>query len=198
MELINATEMPAAYTMGMKPDGRELLVVVVKGTFTIPQSGEEPSLAGGQAPLVMADEFTGEPGFSAPKYESDFAPVKPRCDVLLLGSAYAPDGEPVKRVDVGLRVGTMAKQFQVVGNRVWKKLLFLVYATGPEPFTAMPISYDNAFGGVDRSNEEKQRYFLPNHAGRGYHHHLNKKAIHGKPLPNTEEVERPVKKPSGK
>jgi len=94
MELINATEMPAAYTMGMKPDGRELLVVVVKGTFTIPQSGEEPRLAGEQAPLVMADEFTGEPGFSAPKYESDFAPVKPQS--RLEGWTHGVGGQPAE------------------------------------------------------------------------------------------------------
>jgi len=31
MDLLNATKMQAGYTMGMKPDGRELLVVVVKG-----------------------------------------------------------------------------------------------------------------------------------------------------------------------
>ncbi len=33
MELINATRMQAGYTMGMEPSGRELLVVVIKGTF---------------------------------------------------------------------------------------------------------------------------------------------------------------------
>ena len=46
----------------------------------------------------MADTFTGEPGFSAPVYEVDFAPRKPRCDVLLVGSAYAPEGRPATRV----------------------------------------------------------------------------------------------------
>jgi len=89
--------------MGMKPDGRELLVVVVKGTFSIPKSPSEvPELAEKQADLVMADEFTGEPGLSAPKYESDFAPFKPRCDVLLNGSAYAPGGQPSQTHQVGV------------------------------------------------------------------------------------------------
>ena len=36
MELINATRMVAGYTMGMEPSGRELLVVVIKGTFALP------------------------------------------------------------------------------------------------------------------------------------------------------------------
>ncbi len=66
MNLINATKMQAGYTMGIEPSGREQLVVVVKGTFNIPRKGEEPKLAEEQIPLIAADEFTGEPGFSSP------------------------------------------------------------------------------------------------------------------------------------
>jgi hypothetical protein len=33
VNLLNATEMPAAWTMGVDPLGREHVVVVVKGTF---------------------------------------------------------------------------------------------------------------------------------------------------------------------
>ncbi|MBC7943819.1 MAG: DUF2169 domain-containing protein, partial [Burkholderiales bacterium] len=119
MELINATRMVAGYTMGMEPSGRELLVVVVKGTFRIPKTGEEVRLHDEQLPLVMADTFTGEPGFSAPMYEVDFAPRKHRCDVLLLGSAYAPNGRPTDRVAVGLWIGSWMKKFAVVGDRQW-------------------------------------------------------------------------------
>jgi len=38
MELINATRMVAGYNMGLEPSGRELLVVVIKGTFRFPAS----------------------------------------------------------------------------------------------------------------------------------------------------------------
>jgi hypothetical protein len=170
MELLNATKMNAGYTMGMRPDGRELLVVVVKGTFTIPTGSRPPELAQQQAELVMADEFTGEPGFSAPKYESDFAPFKPRCDVLLNGSAYAPGGRSVTRVTVSLRVGTMTKSFKVVGNRGWVKLWFLTIPGAPEPFTMMPISYDNAFGGADLThpNPKQHRTFSKTMSGRAF------------------------------
>src|SRR5688500_18117567 len=180
MELLNATKMAAAYTMGMKPDGRELLVVVVKGTFIIPGPNEVAQLAPLQAPLIMADEFTGEPGFSAPRYESDFPPIKPRCDVVLNGSAYAPGGRPARRVEVGLRVSSMIKSFAVVGNRRWEKGFFGVTATRAEPFVKMPISYDVAFGGVDKSeaNEKKHKAFLPNPVGRGFHSNFAKAAIH--------------------
>ena len=135
MKLLNATKMQAGYTMGMRPDGRELLVVVVKGTFEMPKGSEEPKLAEKQFPMVDADTFTGEPGLSAPIYESDYTPVKPRCDVLLLGSAYAPQGMPAERVRVSLRVGQMSKQFDVVGNRVWMSDMFSATPTPQLPAT---------------------------------------------------------------
>src|SRR5215203_6198759 len=142
MELINATSMAAGYAMGMQPDGRESLVVVVKGTFTIPTNGGEPRLAAEQVPLVEADIFTGEPGLSAPLYESDYAPRKPRCDVLLNGSAYAPGGKPTEHVTVSLKVGSWSKSFEVVGNRVWQAGFLNLAVSKPEPFTVMPISYN--------------------------------------------------------
>ena len=97
MNLLNATEMPAAWTMGVDPLGREHVVVVVKGTFLIPDDRGTVQFAPKeqQLPLVMADEFTGEPGRSAPVHEAEFAWAKPRCDILLNGLAYAPgDGQP--------------------------------------------------------------------------------------------------------
>ena len=77
MHLLNTTKMPAGYTMGLKPDGRESIVIAIKGTFTISDNAkEQPSLAGEQLPLIEADVFTGEPGLSAPIYETDYAPYK--------------------------------------------------------------------------------------------------------------------------
>jgi hypothetical protein len=200
MEFINATGMAAGYTMGLQPDGRELLVVVVKGAFTIPEDGGKPELAPEQVPLVEADVFTGEPGFSAPLYESDYAPHKPRCDVLLNGSAYAPAGKPTERVTVSLKVGPLSKSFDVVGNRVWQAGLLYLRASRPEPFRVMPISYNNAFGGVDRSSDDpaKHRWYLTNHAGVGYHENTGARSIDGKPLPNTEETGHGVTNPQGK
>ena len=134
MDLLNATKMQAGYTMGMQPDGREFLVVAVKGTFTLPKNGEEAQLSDEQVPLVEADVSTGEPGYSATLYESDYALRKPRCDVLLNGSAYAPRGKPATKVPVSLKVGPIAKSFNVVGNRFWKKGLTGISATRPKRF----------------------------------------------------------------
>jgi hypothetical protein len=200
MELHNGTKMQAGYTMAVQRDGRELLVVVVKGTFVIPQNGLEPRLAEKQVPLVMSDVFTGEPGFSAPLYEIDFAPRKPRCDVLLNGSAYAPGGRPAERVGVSLRVGSVTKAFDVVGNRVWQPGVLSASPSKPEPFTVMPISYNNAFGGVDKSDDQppKAHWYPLNHAGVGYYPERSAKQLEGHRLPNTEEPGQPATNPRGK
>ena len=201
MELINATKMQAGYTMGMNPDGRESLVVVVKGTFQIPSYPDEtPPLAAKQAPLVDADIFTGEPGLSATVYECDYPPFKPRCDVLLNGSAYGPKGRHVERVTVSMRVGDMSKSFDVVGERRWRSSMAGAYITKIKQFVRMPFSYDNAYGGKDESfdNPDKHKYFLANPFGVGFQVNTAKEAIHDKPLPNTEETGRPVNSLVGK
>src|SRR5262249_32277695 len=114
MELINSTRMIAGYAMNMEPNGRELLVIVIKGTFRMPkESGASLVLHEEQVPLVMSDVFFGEPGTSAPKYEIDFAPRKLRCDILVNAQAYAPGGRPTERVSVGVTVGGWSKSFDV-------------------------------------------------------------------------------------
>lgn len=198
MELINATSMVAGYNVGLEPGGRELLVVVIKGTFALPRAGEAVRLADQQLPLVMADTFTGEPGASAPLHEVDFAPRKGRCDVLLIGSAHAPAGREVTRMRVGLRVGPMEKTFDVVGDRVWQYRGGQVAASAPQPFASRPVSYDTAFGGVDCYSAVPAEHdaFLPNPVGRGWHKHVKRAWVDGSPLPNTEAIGRVVSHPS--
>ena len=72
---------------------------------------------------------------------------------------------------MALRVGSWRKSFAVVGNRTWVRQTLWVVASPPEPFTTMPVSYDNAFGGIDTGKDETEtdHYFLENHAGAGYH-----------------------------
>ncbi|RZL67844.1 MAG: DUF2169 domain-containing protein [Variovorax sp.] len=202
MHLINATRMVAGYNMGMEPSGRELLVVVIKGTFRLP-GPDAPAghfaLHEEQAPLVMADTFTGAPGFSAPVHEVDFAPQKPRCDIVLLGTAHAPGGRPATRVEVGLRVGQWSKAMAVIGPRHWESHLGGATATPPGAFVRQPISYDVAFGGVDARHDDPSQHaaYLANPVGRGFHKHLHMGWVEGTPLPATEALDRSVRSPDG-
>jgi hypothetical protein len=197
VQLTNVTGLPVSWTMGFQRDGREMLVVVVKATYTLPQQGEDAQLAEDQVPLIEADRFSGEPGMSAPTFETDYAHRKPLCDILLVGSAYAPPGRRALRTRVGLKVGSWVKQFDVVGPRVWRKGVFGIAASDPEPFETIPLIYDNAFGGTDRTEAAKGRTatFLANPVGKGFRKHTD--AIDGQPLPNTEEIGRPVEKYDG-
>jgi hypothetical protein len=199
MKLLNATRMQANYVMGMDSTGREYIVTAIKGTFILPPSGKGSELAAEQVPLVDADVFTGEPGFSAPLYECDYALVKPRCDVLLNGSAYAPAGHRARRVTVALRIGSLNKSFDVVGNRSWISTGLGVVAGSPEPFVSMPISYDRAFGGIDAAHPDpaRHRYYERNHAGLGFHKQTEREFIDGTPLPNTEQSGHPIVDPGG-
>lgn len=200
MELINATNMQAGYTLGVDPSAREHVVVAIKGTFDFPEMGKEATLAEEQVPLVEADTFTGEPGKSAPIYEADYPLRKPRCDVLLNGSAYAPGGKPAKKIQVGMKVGPLAKVFNVVGDRQWQSRGMTVIASSPNPFSVMPISYDRAFGGTDDLHPDPKKHsaFMLNPVGRGYHKQTAEEFIDGKPLPNTEHGREQVTSPNGK
>jgi len=200
VELTNATGMVAGYTLGMDPEGRESVVVVVKGTFTLPEDGSEPRLADEQADLVLADEFTGEPGFSASVYECDFALEKPFCDVLLNGSAYAPSNRPTKRVIAELTFAGRTKRIEVHGDRVWEKGLLSIYPTEPKPFVSKRISYDYAFGGSDTHPQKpgRSKAYKANPIGTGYHPYTSGKALIGKPLPHTSEPGKRVDVRKGK
>ena len=202
MELINATRMTAGYTLGLEPSGRELLVVVIKGTFRMPGPENPPGqlmLAEEQLPLVMSDTFTGEPGLSAPVYEVDFAPHKHACDILLLGSAHAPRGRPATRVEVGVRVGNWTKSMAVVGPRHWQCGVSGISASPPGAFVRQPISYDVAFGGVDLRHEDPAQHaaYMANPVGRGFHRHIKSAWVDGEPLPSTEEAGQAVSDPAG-
>ena len=196
--VVNETKLETGWTMAFRPDGRELIVVVAKGTFVLvdPDLNGEPRLAEKQVPPLMADEFGADPAKNAPLRENDFAPIKPECDVLLAGSAHAPHGRAVKTIGVGLRVGSISKSFQVTGRRTWKAGLTGDPAPGePEPMVKQPISYDVAFGGTEADPQKPDRIetYLENPVGRGFRKHNFQ--LWGDPMPVTEEISDPVQDP---
>ena len=56
---------------------------------------------------MFAPAFHGDPGTTSLKYDSDFFISKPTTDILLHGHAYAPNGQAVAQVDVGMRIGSL-------------------------------------------------------------------------------------------
>lgn len=200
MQVYNQTRFVHEKTMGMDAAGREFLSFVFKGTWDFPNRPEDPpTLSEEQTPLVMADEFIGEPGFSAPMWETDFAFRKPKAEVIVQGAAYAPKGQSAERVRVGVRVANWVKQFDVVGHREWQVIGPLVRASHPLSFQRMPIGYDMAFGGVDRfdPDDEMPKAYLRNPVGRGFASPGYQDQLSGLALPLTEAEGEEVTSPYG-
>ena len=198
MNLYNATSFAAAYSMGIQKSGRNCLVIVAKATYKLPMAQEEPTLAEEQIAPFETDTYTGEPGYSAPIAENDFATFKPRCDVILHGSAYSQ--EPVTERVVGLKIGNHEKLFKVIGPRHFEKINDdgSIQITHPKPFTRLKISYDTAYGGSEKTGEsnangeELHETFTANPVGTGYSPLCRHEDLIGKPLPQTEELNVPV------
>ena len=72
MKVINATRMTAGCTMGVKPSGRELLVVVINGTFVLPKPGEQVRLHDEQLPLIPTEAASSTIGAPVENLVSGF------------------------------------------------------------------------------------------------------------------------------
>jgi hypothetical protein len=185
--------MPAALTVAADKDGRDHCVVVVKATFEIEGDGS-CRLADEQDELVVADTHHGDPAETSIKYECEFAPFKPRADLIINGIAHSPSGDPVTEVLTGIQVGSFRKMVKVVGDRVWQKNVGLLSPSDPAPFLTMPLVYERAFGGSDHSHENSKHHGteMRNPIGRGFNKNPDAAAIEGRPLPNLEDPKNAV------
>jgi hypothetical protein len=197
MHFVNDSPLQAGWCLGFQLDGRETVVVAIKGTYSLDPPAD-PQLAAEQVPLTKADEFTGEPGSSAPRYETDYSHRKLLCDVLVNGSAHAPGGKPAEVVTVGLHLGPIKKRFEVIGDRIWSRNIAGLAPSAPRRFVKLPISYDRAYGGVDVSAQKADvDSYVDNPVGVGYYPKSKGDKLIGKPLPNTQEIGRPAVDPKG-
>ena len=67
--------------------------------------------------------------------------------------------------------------------------------TSPQPFDKMPLVYERAFGGGDRTNPEPQKHVVEtrNPVGVGYRHKTYGRFVNGRKLPNFEDPKHPIK-----
>ncbi|WP_431261848.1 DUF2169 domain-containing protein [Roseateles chitinivorans] len=89
MEFRNHSPFPAVAFGGVDTLGQDFHVIVLRQTLTWADDGVL-RIADVQTPLCEVDEFFDAPQGGSPRYESDFCPYKPKCDVLLNGTAYPP------------------------------------------------------------------------------------------------------------
>jgi hypothetical protein len=174
--------------------GIDTLYLMVKATFEL--QGNALRVAEQQCPLVLADEYWGEPGVSSLKYASEMHLLKPGTDVVLVGEAHAPGGRPTSSCLVSVRVGNLHKDIQVIGDRQWTGGLLAPRPSTPAPFLRMPLLYERAFGGTHEIDAEKGHVLAEprNPVGRGFRGKRSSSQMVDRPLPNLED---PTKRISG-
>ena len=148
LQLKNSTPFAASLALMPDADGVDTMFAVVKGTFTL---GATPQIASAQLPVTMAPEYWGDPALSSIKLAADVSLAKPSTDVLLIGSAWAPNGRAVSEMMVALQVGGFQHVARVFGDRVWRASGVGYAMTAARPFTSMPLTWERAFGGREET-----------------------------------------------
>ncbi|TBL43364.1 DUF2169 domain-containing protein [Hafnia alvei] len=83
-------------------------------------------------PLCLEDEFIGEMNMSPVLRESDLAPLKTACDIIINGTAYTPGGVAVPEMMAGVLMRSplgdviLDKKIRVTGPRFYLYLLLLL------------------------------------------------------------------------
>lgn len=181
----NHTPYAAGRVWGRDKEGLHEWIVAVKATYDIQPDGNLLLAAEQPEPLLLP-EYNGEDGDSSLRYEADLVGPKPTTDVLLNGTAYAPNGKPTKEFMVSLKVGPIKKKLRVVGDRVWGGFS----PSSITPVDKLPIVYERAYGGFDQSDPDpkSQRLDARNPVGCGL---VTRK---GQPVPNFEYPSGSLKK----
>ena len=192
LQLKNKTPFQTQISLFPDPQGIDTLYVVVKATF-----GLDPHIhiAEKQQPIVMADEYWGEPGMSSLKYAAEIHPAKPGTDVVVVAEACAPQNRPVSETVVELTIAGRNNILKVFGDRYWKKGLFSASPSSPKPFLHMPLVYERSFGGMHVINKEEGKILAEtrNPIGKGFLGKRSNQELNDVGVPNIEEYRNPIK-----
>jgi hypothetical protein len=123
------------------------LTVVCKATYTL--EPDESKLSRDQDDVNESDGFWNDDERRSLHTASDLAPFKVRADVLLVGHAFAPRGQPVRSLATRLTVAGIDKSIDVYCDRAW--MLDGSLREGAR-FTRMPLRWEKAAGGPGTAN----------------------------------------------
>lgn len=169
--------------------GKNIFILAVKATYEFNHHGDL-KIAEEQEDLFDTAIFFGEERYSSVQYPPDLWIQKPLVDLIVNGSAYAPNSEPIQKVVASISLGTWEKEIQIIGDRYWISEFGFLKRTEPDPFLKKDIIYENAFGGYDQSEDappvEERQYHLKNPVGTGFA--VKRKYLEGLKLPNIEVV----------
>lgn len=166
--LDNRTNWAAGLYPGWGRNGQRQFTLVIKAGYSFDSHGRLTPLP--QPAIEETDRYRGEPCKSSLAAACETVPFKQGAELLLLGTAQPPgEGRTVSEVEISLRHddgATWSKTLRVFGRRHWTTRLLMAVPSDPEPLDAVPLIYENAYGGWDAGDSEK--IFPANPVGRGY------------------------------
>ncbi|MCH9686572.1 MAG: DUF2169 domain-containing protein [Deltaproteobacteria bacterium] len=171
--------------------GIDMMVVVVKATFTIAGS---VAIAAEQDPVALADEYWGDPASTSLRLTSEIHTRKVGTDVLVIGEACAPGERPVTELRVAAGVGDHTQQATVHGDRFWTEGVGGIRPTSARPFVRVPLTYEHAFGGRHVFDPDNDRFVDEprNPVGRGFRGKRSTTEMLGQPVPNIDDPRHPL------
>lgn len=187
MELINDTPYPALmFKTGLDND-KFAMSVAVRITYDIAEDGNAV-VSQNQEWKLSRQLWESEYG----AIESDDVFRRGGVDILILGSAKSPNSVPVQSMEVSVKHNNKTiNKVVVFGDRFWTKSFLGMEISTPKPFTVMPVTLVNAYGGQADWDGIKIP-FGNNPQGKGYHY--AKEDYVGKALPNVENPDKLIRK----
>jgi len=164
--LNNETPFASERTWTRDERGAEFWLVAVRACFEIDPEGRQFP-ADQQTEVQRAPVFAGDPRTTGLLTDNDFALYKDGTDILLDARAHAPGGRPAALASVRLKVASIDKTLDVVGERrLYEGALGLAF-TQPQPFLDMPLTWERTYGGWDRMGSSED-WVASNPAGVGF------------------------------
>jgi hypothetical protein len=185
MSFANLTDFATLDVPCLAPDGREVVLVVVKATYSVVEGGVV--LAEEQGPVrATAEVYDPSAEQSSVRLPCDLVLTKPRADVVVVGSAKSE--RPVQSMIVGTAVKARVVQLEVWGERTFYRGVAGRMVIGDAaPFVDKPIQYELARGGTSSDYLVVDKR---NPVGRGVAGDDDE--LEGTPAPQIEDPARPI------
>ena len=185
MSFANASHFAALAVPYTGPDGRELIIAVVKATW-VRRAGGRLVLADRQESIRPSDapHFPEAPESSI-RYPSDICIAKRGTDVVIVGEAISRS--KVEAMDVAVRIRDRGVHLRVHGERLYCRGASSVVVGAAAPFERNPIVYERAYGGTSASYAIVERR---NPVGRGVARDASE--LLGTPAPQIEHPAAPI------
>ena len=147
----NQTGLPHLWFEQSGPEGERLDVLVVRGTFDFASASAPMRVARRQTPIVFGDKYEGVEDDDVLRAvvvdDGDLVPYKPGTDILVRGSASAPESRPHATWLAGVRVGQIKKTIRLHGPRQFRRTLLGWSLGQAQPVTSVMLDYRLAYGG---------------------------------------------------